>query len=74
VILNAGGLIVNESAAVADIDVLSVTFTVKLLGAAVFGVPEIVPPADKVNPEGRDPLDMLQEYGGDPPVAASACE
>src|SRR6266496_1475484 len=31
VMLNAGGLIVNERAAVAETDALSVTFTVKLL-------------------------------------------
>ena len=61
VTLSAGGLIVNESAAVAETDALSVTLTVKLLGAAVFGVPEIVPPVDRVNPEGSDPLDTVHE-------------
>ena len=38
------------------------------------GVPEIVPPAARVNPAGSDPLDTDHEYGGDPPEAASACE
>jgi hypothetical protein len=74
VMLSAGGLIVNDSAAVVDTDALSVTFTVKLLDPAVPGVPEIVPPVDRVNPEGRVPTDTNHEYGGDPPEAASACE
>ena len=34
---------------------LSVTFTVKLLDPAVPGVPEIVPPAARLNPAGSDP-------------------
>ena len=46
---------------------LSVTFTVKLLVPAVPGVPEIVPPADRVNPEGSVPTDTVHEYGGTPP-------
>ena len=74
VILSAGGLIVNDSAAVVETDALSVTFTVKLLDPAVPGVPEIVPPADRLNPAGSVPTDTVHEYGGDPPEAASACE
>ena len=38
------------------------------------GVPDIVPPADRVNPAGSDPLATDHVYGGDPPEAASACE
>jgi hypothetical protein len=34
----------------------SVTFTVKLLDPAAVGVPDIVPPADRLNPAGNDPL------------------
>ena len=75
VILSAGGLIVSDSAAVVVTPIaLSVTFTVKLLDPAVPGVPEIVPPADRVNPAGSVPTDTVHEYGGDPPAAASACE
>jgi hypothetical protein len=72
--LRAGGLIVNDSGAVVETDARSVTFTVKLLGAAVRGVPEIVPPADKVNPAGSVPADTDHAYGGTPPEAPSACE
>ena len=57
-----------------ETDALSVTRTVKLFGPAVPGVPDIVPPAARVNPEGSDPADTVHEYGGDPPEAASACE
>ena len=74
VMLNAGGLIVIDKAAVVDTDALSVTRTVKLFGPAVPGVPDIVPPAARVNPEGSDPADTVHEYGGEPPEAASACE
>ena len=74
VMFSAGGLIVNDSAAVVETDALSVTFTVKLLDPAVPGVPEIVPPADRVNPEGSVPSDTVHVYGGVPPEAASACE
>ena len=74
VILKAGGLIVSDSAAVVETDTLSVTFTVKLVDPAVPGVPEIVPPADRLKPEGSDPTDTDHEYGGDPPDAPSACE
>jgi len=46
----------SDSAAVADTEALSVTFNVKLLDPALSGVPEIVPPAERLNPEGSDPL------------------
>ena len=74
VILSPGGLIVIDRAAVVDTDALSVRRTVKLLGPAVPGVPEIVPPAASVNPAGSDPADTVHEYGGEPPDAASAWE
>ena len=51
-----GGLIVSDNGAVADTDALSVTFTVKLLDPAAPGVPDIVPPADRLKPEGSVPL------------------
>ena len=74
VMFSAGELIVIDKAAVVEIDALSVTRTVKLFGPAVPGVPDIVPPAARLNPDGSDPAETAQEYGGDPPEAASACE
>jgi hypothetical protein len=55
--VRAGALIVIDSAAVAEADVLSVAFTVKLATPAAVGVPDIVPPAERLNPAGSDPLD-----------------
>jgi hypothetical protein len=55
--LNAGGLIASDNAAVVETDALSVTLTVKLLDPAALGVPDIVPPADKLNPVGSDPAE-----------------
>jgi hypothetical protein len=74
VILRAGGLIVSDSAAVAEPEALSVTFTVMLADPAAVGLPEIVPPADKFSPAGSVPLASDQEYGSDPPEALSVCE
>src|ERR1035441_6830911 len=74
VIPKAGGLMVMDNAAVADAVALSVTRTVKLLGPAVPGVPDMVPPAARLNPTGNVPLATVHEYGGDPPEAPSAWE
>ena len=63
-----------DNAAVAEADALSVTRTVKLLVPAVLGVPDMVPPAARLNPAGSVPLATVHEYGGDPPDAASAWE
>ena len=65
---------VSDSAAVAEADTLSVTRTVKLLGPAVPGVPDIVPPAARLNQAGSAPLASDHEYGGDPPEAPSTWE
>ena len=73
VILKAAALIVNDRAAVADADALSVTFTVKLDEPAAVGVPDIVLPA-RLSPAGSDPLVTDHVYGGVPPVASSPCE
>jgi hypothetical protein len=54
-------LIGSDSGAVADADALSVTFTVKLAGPAVEGVPDIVPSAARFNPAGSDPLATAHE-------------
>ena len=67
-------MIVSDNAFVVLPTALSVTFTVKLLDPAVPGVPDIVPPAARLNPAGSDPLATDHEYGGDPPEAPSACE
>ena len=74
VILKVGGLIVSDSAAVVETVELSVTRTVKLLAPTVPGVPDIVPPAARLNPAGSEPLAMDHAYGGDPPAALSVCE
>jgi len=70
---NAGALIVSDSPALADPEALSVTLRVKLDDPAAVGVPAIVPPA-RFSPAGSDPVTKDQVYGGDPPVALSACE
>jgi hypothetical protein len=57
VTVKAGGLIVNDSADVADADVLSVAFTVTFAVPAAVGVPDIVPLAERVSPAGSDPLE-----------------
>jgi hypothetical protein len=74
VIPKAGELIVIDNAAVADADALSVTRTVKVLDPAALGVPDMVPPAARLNPAGNVPLATVHEYGGDPPDAASVWE
>ena len=70
----ARGLMVKDNAAVAETDALSVTRTVKLLGPAVLGVPDMVPPGARLNPAGSAPLATAHEYGGNPPEAPSAWE
>ena len=70
----AAALMVRDSAAVVDTDALSVNRTVKLLGPAAPGVPDIVPLTARVKPEGSAPLATVHAYGGVPPDAASACE
>ena len=72
VIPKAAGLMVIDKAAVEEADALSVTRTVKLLAPAAPGVPEMVPPATRLNPAGNVPLATDHEYGGDPPEAPSA--
>ena len=73
VIFNAGALIVTNSGALADDEALSVTLTVMLEDPGVVGVPAIVLPA-RPSPPGSDPLEIVQVYGGSPPVALSPCE
>jgi hypothetical protein len=61
VIPKAGGVMVIDKPAVAEIDALSVTCTVKLLDPAVPGVPESVPPGARLNPAGSAPLATAHE-------------
>jgi hypothetical protein len=65
---------VRVRAAVADLDELSVTFTVKLAVPAALGVPDIVPPAVRVSPAGSDLVATDHVYGVVPPVALRDCE
>jgi hypothetical protein len=74
VIVKAGGLMVTDSVAVADLDPLSVTFALKFEDPAALGVPVIAPLAARLRPAGKDPLDTDHEYGGDPPAAPRVCE
>ncbi len=74
VIVKGGGLMVSESVAVADVDALSVTFTVKLDDPGAVGSPEIEPLDDKFNPTGKEPPAIDHVYGGDPPATPSICE
>jgi len=55
-----GGLILSDRAMVLETSALSVTRTVKPLGPAVVGVPEIAPFAARLRPEGREPDPMDQ--------------
>ena len=61
VITKTGGLMVKDNAAVAEVDALSVTRTVKLLDPAVPGVPDMVPTAARLNPAGNVPLATAHE-------------
>jgi hypothetical protein len=56
VITSVGGLIVSDSAAVAEPEALSVTLTIMFADPTAVGLPEIVPLADKLSPAGRVPL------------------
>jgi len=56
VITKGTGLMVSDNALVTETDALSVTRTVKLLDPAVPGVPDMVPPADRLSPDGSVPL------------------
>ena len=72
VTVSAGAAIATVSDAVADWEALSVARTVKVLDPAVVGVPEILPPAESVNPAGSVPLASDHVYGVVPPEAESA--
>ena len=53
---SVGGVIARLSEAVAACEAESVVRTVNVLLPAVVGVPEIVPPLDRVSPAGSVPL------------------
>ena len=61
VMLSGDGLIVIDRTVAVDTDALSETRTVKLFDPGVSGVPDIVPPAARINPEGSDPADITHE-------------
>jgi len=58
VIVTGAGLTVMLSAWVSELELLSVTFTVKAELPGVPGVPLMVPPALRDKPEGSDPAEM----------------
>jgi hypothetical protein len=47
----------------------SVALTVKLLVPDTVGIPDIIPPDERVSPAGSDPADIVQVYGDTPPLA-----
>jgi hypothetical protein len=60
-----------ERFAVAERFLESVTCTVKFVIPAAVGVPLIIPVESfSASPAGKLPLEIAQEYGGVPPVAA----
>jgi len=59
VVIVKAGLIVSDSALVVLPFALSVTFTVKLVDPALPGVPDTVPPADRLKPAGSVPSDTV---------------
>src|SRR3972149_5178524 len=65
---------VIDNACVTAAPLASVALTVKLLVAAVVGVP-LITPVDvlRLNPAGRLPVAILQTYGVLPPAATSVC-
>lgn len=66
-----GQTMVSEYDLLAVQPALSVTRTLKLAVPAAVGVPEITPPAERVNPAGNVPSDSDQVYGDMPPLAVS---
>jgi len=52
---------------------LSVTRTTKFEVPLATGVPVRAPPVERFRPLGSEPEVSAQEYGAEPPVAASAC-
>lgn len=52
-------------------DPLSVTLIVKFEVPLAAGVPEITPPLDRVNPDGKPPEAIVHVYPGLPPLALS---
>jgi hypothetical protein len=71
---NGGGATVIDKAEVSVLDPPSVTFTVKLEVPNAVGVPDIVPPAERVSPAGKVPAETVQLNGGVPPAALKVCE
>lgn len=61
VVTLGGGTTVRLNGALADRELVSVTWTVKLLGPVAVGVPEIAPVAGaRDNPAGNEPEEIDQ--------------
>lgn len=71
----AAAVKVNDFVAVCAVGVVeSVTLIVNVNEPAVVGLPESVPPVERLNPAGNMPEPRLQLYGVVPPLAASVVE
>jgi hypothetical protein len=51
----------------------SVALTVNVFVTVNVGVPVIVPPEDKVSPDGNVPTIFVNTYGPNPPLAVIVC-
>jgi hypothetical protein len=72
VVMVSAGFTVRVKVFVAVFELLSVTLNVMLGEPLAVGVPLIVPPLERLNPEGRLPLWMLHVYPLPlPPLAAN---
>ena len=69
----AGATVIDKSE-VSVLDPLSVTFTEKFDVPNAVGVPDMVPPAERVSPAGSVPAVTVQVKGGVPPAAFKLCE
>jgi hypothetical protein len=74
VIVRTGELMASDRMAVVDVEELSVTRTINLAGPTVVAEPYIIPLGLRLRPSGSEPVASDHMYGGDPPVALSACE
>src|SRR5438132_2137611 len=75
VVIDSGLLIVTVYAWVASLAALSLTCTVKVVVAAVVGVPLMTPvPDTMVRPAGNDPTEIDHVKGAVPPVSLTVCE
>ena len=69
-----GRTILSPNTSFAPAEFASTTAATNRAAPAAVGVPEITPAEEIERPSGSEPAATDQVYGGDPPVAASACE